>query len=162
MKHIQWITEQMNKGKTWDELKNLTEEDFIELREYQGIIPLSIKNLQEWKKVVEDREKVYVDKKQATGISVNDPLNLAVPNWVTSSWKAYKDSLKGAMTDKAIQDVEESSHWILNQLTRDTGIRKGLVMGSVQSGKTANMVGLASMAADYDWNFFCVALSCNR
>ena len=55
MKHIQWITEQMNKGKTWDELKNLTEEDFIELREYQGIIPLSIKNLQEWKKVVEDR-----------------------------------------------------------------------------------------------------------
>lgn len=25
MKHIQWITEQMNKGKTWDELKNLTE-----------------------------------------------------------------------------------------------------------------------------------------
>lgn len=43
MKHIQWITEQMNKGKTWDELKNLTEEDFIELREYQGIIPLSIK-----------------------------------------------------------------------------------------------------------------------
>lgn len=156
MKHVQWITEQMNKGKTWDELKNLTEEDFIELREYQGIIPLSIKNLQEWKKVVEEREKVYVDKKQATGISVNDPLNLAVPNWVTSSWKAYKDSLKGAMTDKAIQDVEESSHWILNQLTRDTGIRKGLVMGSVQSGKTANMVGLASMAADYDWNFFII------
>ena len=30
MKHIQWITEQMNKGNTWDELKNLTEEDFIE------------------------------------------------------------------------------------------------------------------------------------
>lgn len=156
MKHIQWITEQMNKGKTWDELKNLTEEDFIELREYQGIIPLSIKNLQEWKKVVEDREKVYVDKKQATGISVNDPLNLAVPNWVTSSWKAYKESLKGTMTDKSIQDVEESSHWILNQLTRDTGIRKGLVMGSIQSGKTANMVGLASMAADYDWNFFII------
>lgn len=156
MNHIQWITEQMNKGKTWDELKNLTEEDFIELREYQGIIPLSIKNLQEWKKVVEDREKVYVDKKQATGISVNDPLNLAVPNWVTSSWKAYKESLKGTMTDKSIQDVEESSHWILNQLTRDTGIRKGLVMGSVQSGKTSNMVGLASMAADYDWNFFII------
>jgi len=156
MNHIQWITEQMNKGKTWDELKNLIEEDFIELREYQGIIPLSIKNLQEWKKVVEDREKVYVDKKQATGISVNDPLNLAVPNWVTSSWKAYKESLKGTMTDKSIQDVEESSHWILNQLTRDTGIRKGLVMGSVQSGKTSNMVGLASMAADYDWNFFII------
>ena len=156
MKHIQWITEQMNKGKTWDELKNLTEEDFIELREYQGIIPSSIKNLQEWKKVVEDREKVYVDKKQATGISVNDPLNLAVPHWVTSSWKAYKESLKGTMTDNSIQDVEESSHWILNQLTRDTGIRKGLVMGSVQSGKTANMVGLASMAADYDWNFFII------
>ncbi len=156
MNHFEWITGQMNNGKTWDELKNLTEEEFIELREYQGIIPLSIKNLQEWKKVVEERERVYVDKKQATGISVNDPLNLAVPNWVTSSWKAYKDSLKGAMTDRAIQDIEESTHWILNQLTRDAGIRKGLVMGSVQSGKTANMVALASMAADYDWNFFII------
>ena len=60
MKHIQWITEQMNKGKTWDELKNLTEDEFIELREYQGIIPLSIKNLQEWKKVVEETGDRYL------------------------------------------------------------------------------------------------------
>ena len=29
-------------------------------------------------------------------------------------------------------------------------------MGSVQSGKTANMIGLASMAADKKWNFFIV------
>ena len=40
--------------------------------------------------------------------------------------------------------------------TRDVGPVKGLVMGSVQSGKTANMIGLVSMAADYDWNFFII------
>jgi hypothetical protein len=33
---------------------------------------------------------------------------------------------------------------------------KGLVVGHVQSGKTANMAGLVSMAADYRWNLFIV------
>mgnify|MGYP007091021355 CR=1 FL=1 len=29
-------------------------------------------------------------------------------------------------------------------------------MGSVQSGKTANMIGLATMAAHYDWNYIII------
>ena len=156
MKHLHWITKQMNKGKTWDELKNITEEEFFELKEIQGIIPLSIKNLADWKRVVEEREKSYIEVEKAKGISINDTLNYPTPNGVASSWKAYKQSLSGKMTDRAISDIEQSSHWILNQLTRNSGIRKGLVMGSVQSGKTANMVGLISMAADYDWNFFII------
>ena len=40
--------------------------------------------------------------------------------------------------------------------TRVTGPKKGLVMGSVQSGKTANMIGLATMAAHYDWNYIII------
>ena len=156
MKHIQWITEQMNKGKSWDDLLNISEEEFVELRDYQGIIPLSIKTIDDWKKVIEERKKVYAEVEQTKGISINDPLNLDVPKGVTSSWKAYIEALKGTMTDAAIQHVEQSSHWVLNQLARESGTRKGLVMGSVQSGKTANMVGLVSMAADYDWNFFVI------
>lgn len=156
MNHLEWITKEMNNGKTWDDLKNISEEEFIELKEYQGIISLSIKTLEDWKKVVEEREKAYVERQVTKGISINDSSNFAVPTGVTSCWKSYKESLKGEMVERAIQDIEESSYWILNQLTRDTGIRKGLVMGSVQSGKTANMVGLVSMAADYDWNFFII------
>ena len=144
MNHLEWITKEMNNGKTWDDLKNISEEEFIELKEYQGIISLSIKTLEDWKKVVEEREKAYVERQVTKGISINDSSNFAVPTGVTSCWKSYKESLKGEMVERAIQDIEESSYWILNQLTRDTGIRKGLVMGSVQSGKTANMVGLVS------------------
>ena len=33
---------------------------------------------------------------------------------------------------------------------------KGLVMGGVQSGKTANMIGVMAMAAHYDWNVFII------
>ena len=156
MRHLQWITEQMNKGKTWDDLKNISEDEFFDLKEIYGIIPFSIKTLSDWKKLVEEREKVYAEVEKATGISINTPLNLDVPNGITSSWKAYTESLRGTMTDAAIQHVEQSSLWILNQLARYSGTRKGLVMGSVQSGKTANMVGLVSMAADYDWNFFII------
>lgn len=156
MKHIRWITDQRNSGRSWDELKNISEDEFIELREYQGIIPLNIKNLESWKAVVEEREKVYTEREKTVGISANASLELDVPQWVTSSWKAYKEALKKGLSDDAIDKIEDSSHWLLNQLARDKGTRKGLVMGSVQSGKTANMVGLVSMAADYDWNFFIV------
>ena len=156
MKHIRWITDQRNSGRSWDELKNISVDEFTELRDFRGIIPFSVKNLDDWKSIVEEREKVYVERVKATGISTNDSLNLDVPQGVTSSWKAYKETLKKFMSDKAVDDVENSSHWLLNQLARNSGTRKGLVMGSVQSGKTANMVGLVSMAADYDWNFFIV------
>ena len=61
MRHLQWITEQMNKGKTWDDLKNISEDEFFDLREIHGIIPFSIKTLSDWKKVVEEREKVYAE-----------------------------------------------------------------------------------------------------
>ena len=63
------------------------------------------------------------------------------------------------MSDVSISNVQKSCNWILNHLSSDTrkyGPVKGLVTGSVQSGKTANMEGLISMAADYDWNFFIV------
>ena len=29
MKHLQWITDQMNKGKTWDDLKNISEDEWL-------------------------------------------------------------------------------------------------------------------------------------
>ena len=49
MNHLEWITKQMNEGKTWDELKNISEDELVELRDYRGIIPLSIKKLDDWK-----------------------------------------------------------------------------------------------------------------
>ncbi|MBR4732791.1 MAG: Z1 domain-containing protein [Lachnospiraceae bacterium] len=82
-----------------------------------------------------------------------------IPMGYTSSWEKYKGYLHTKMSADSITKLQKSCHWILNHLLDDTrsyGVVKGLVTGSVQSGKTANMEGLISMAADYDWNFFIV------
>lgn len=55
--------------------------------------------------------------------------------------------------------MEDANIKILRQLSRDThetGAVKGLVIGNVQSGKTANMAALMAMAADAGWNMFIV------
>jgi len=58
-----------------------------------------------------------------------------------------------------LEDLEKATIGILRRLsddTRQTGPIKGLVVGHVQSGKTANMEALMSMAADHGWNMFIV------
>jgi hypothetical protein len=155
MDYKQWIKKEIETGKTWEDLKNISEEEFLELRDDMAIIPEDIE-YSSWRAIVSDREKSYVGFAKKTGISSSDSLEFQIPDSKFSCWRQYKASLASKMKDTAIEDVEQSSHWLLNQLAYKSGIKKGLVMGSVQSGKTANMVGLVSMAADYDWNFFVV------
>ncbi|MEX6040469.1 hypothetical protein AB6G53_03005 [Staphylococcus haemolyticus] len=52
-------------------------------------------------------------------------------------------------SENSINNIEKSSYEVLKSLqfdTTKTGPVKGLVMGNVQSGKTANMAGLMAMA----------------
>src|SRR5699024_4621416 len=54
---------------------------------------------------------------------------------------------------------QDSAYEILQMLSQDTESDspvKGLVLGNVQSGKTANMAGLIAMAADYGFNCFII------
>lgn len=77
-----------------------------------------------------------------------------------SQWQQYKKALKAKnFSSSSIDNIEQSSYQILQQLDKNTLNKepvKGLVVGSVQSGKTANMIGLMSMAADYGFNFFII------
>ncbi|MGQ7659686.1 Z1 domain-containing protein [Streptococcus suis] len=77
-----------------------------------------------------------------------------------SSWKIYEKKLiDQKWTPDSINTIRESSIQVLSYLNddRDTyGTTKGLVLGNVQSGKTANMAGVISMAADQGFNFFIV------
>lgn len=93
-----------------------------------------------------------VDSSQDNGVSI--------PTEPRSSWQLYKQHLghSGFSTD-SIRNIEKATVDILRRLsidTRDIGPRKGLVIGQVQSGKTANMAALMAMAADWGWNFFVV------
>jgi hypothetical protein len=80
------------------------------------------------------------------------------PQEAGSWWERYKAQLVG-LTDTARASVEADSRYILKYgiLVADTAkpeewsfrrSRTGLVMGSVQSGKTASMLGVSALAID--------------
>ena len=79
---------------------------------------------------------------------------------IGSAWMAYKKRLiDNKFSPEAIKNITDSAYSILNKLSLDTqasGPIKGLVVGNVQSGKTANMAGLIAMAADQGFNMFIV------
>ncbi len=80
------------------------------------------------------------------------------PQEADSWWTRYKAQLTG-LTETARASVEADSRYILQRgiLSADTAkpeecssrrSRTGLVMGSVQSGKTASMLGVSALAID--------------
>ena len=163
-----WISEQLNNGFTWEDVRHLCaapgeeEQVFIELREDELIIPDNME-FEEWAAFVDYVKSGYSRITEMYGLSDgSNSGNLPVPTDESSPWVRYKNYLLGRLDGKlriddySVTQIEANCHWILNHLSRDTritGAKKGLVMGSVQSGKTANMIGLAAMAAHYDWNF---------
>jgi len=85
--------------------------------------------------------------------------NPPVPQEADSWWARYKAQLTG-LTNTARAAVEADSRYILQRgiLAADTAksdewsfrrSRTGLVMGSVQSGKTASMLGVSALAIDH-------------
>lgn len=165
-----WISKNMTEDCDWEAAKLLftadvgsAEEQFLFLRDDELLIPDSME-YDEWPYFVEEMKKsysTYTPDPYGLSTNVNDAA-LPIPTDEGSPWVQYKKYLLGQkdgkprISDSAISQIEKNSHWVLNHMLRDTrvtGPQKGLVMGSVQSGKTANMIGLASMAAHYDWNF---------
>ena len=157
-----WIAEKIESGNTWEQVKLfcVSEKDapavFDTLQNEELIIPQNMEYL-DWAALVDEMKADYTPLYIPVGISDGHLNNsFTVPTDSGSAWMRYKNYLMGKfdgrpkMTDTAVQFVEKNCHWILNHLSRDTrstGPVKGLVMGSVQSGKTANMIGLAAMDA---------------
>ena len=78
-----------------------------------------------------------------------------------SSWQKYVTFLRdeSKWREEAIATLASNTLYTLRALKRDTpklDPRRGLVVGSVQSGKTANMTGLMAAAADEGFNLFIV------
>lgn len=167
-----WIAKKIQGGYSWADVKKLCttdemfEEEFYRMQEDEMIIPPTM-NPEDWEALVCEQEENHIPiVDMFGGISAEGATNtLSVPMGDASAWNNYKNHLLGRtdgkpkMSEEAVTLVEKNCHWLLNHMkreTRDVGPVKGLVMGSVQSGKTANMIGLVSMAADYDWNFFII------
>lgn len=164
-----WISKQLDLQYSWEEIKNLCvqEDEFEsalnELNE-EEMWPEDLTH-EEWIQYVDEFKKMHpaiqISKNEkVVGIDQNGLNNtFDVPTGYASTWEQYKKSLANSMGPVSIINIEKSCKWVMNHLMDDTvefGPVKGLVTGSVQSGKTANMAGLISMAADCTWNFFII------
>ena len=165
-----WISKKITDGFDWESVKTLcvapesAESVFLSLRDEELIIPGNME-YSEWADFVDETRSGYSPLSDPYGLSDGPSDKLPIPTGDSSPWVQYKKYLLGRkdghrrISDSAVSQIEKNTHWILNHISRDTrvsGTKKGLVMGSVQSGKTANMIGLATMAAHYDWNFIII------
>ena len=169
-----WIRVRRNRGHSWEELRTACKAsdeelaDFLDMRidEFDWPRTLSVTLWKELVNSMEEAEKKKIKLQQANRMAElhdfkHENNRVSVPQDERSSWQLYKKHLKENkhFSDDAIQKIEDASIGILRRLstnTVDIGPIKGLVIGNVQSGKTANMAGLMAMAADWRWNMFIV------
>lgn len=161
----EWIAGQIDSGKTWEDVKGYGEDETnLDTLKDDELFPLEM-TPEMWLEFVEYYKSMVASVQIVNGedIVAIDKGGLSnkfgIPTGFSSAWEKYKKFLENKMSHDSIANLQKSCLWILNHLSTDTrifGEVKGLVTGSVQSGKTANMEGLISMAADYDWNFFII------
>ncbi len=166
-----WIREARRQGLNWDQIQygqGGTEDqlpNFLNgLAAMNFLKPIQV---EEWKEIVqaikkneEESESIQIRSKSAMITDSTQNNGSEIPKDEKSSWQLYKKQLKeNGLKDTAVDEIEKSSVSILKRLNSDTtesGPVKGMVVGNVQSGKTANMAGLMAMAADHGWNMFIV------
>lgn len=163
-----WIQRKFENGNSWDSIKmackgsNDELVDFLTARISEDNWPTF--SIDDWRALVSECEE-FSSKQQELRFRGNDGAlfnvsqdnALKIPENERSSWQLYKNSL--GWNSSSIRDLEDATIGILRRLstdTRETGPIKGLVIGHVQSGKTANMEALMAMAADHGWNMFIV------
>ena len=163
-----WIQKRYEKKSTWDQLRlacKSTEEEliaFLENRVVEDDWPKF--TVAQWVELVteledyEKSQKAFIFRGSDGALfDVNQDNGLSIPENERSCWQLYKNGL-GWKKD-SVKNLEEATLGILRRLsidTKRTGPIKGLVVGHVQSGKTANMEALMAMAADHGWNMFIV------
>ncbi len=88
--------------------------------------------------------------------AVDDNQALGPRRW----WAEYKSKLGQKVSEPALAKIEkdclEIVNGALNRPNDNDLLRKSLVVGRVQSGKTASMAGVIAMAADAGYNLFIV------
>jgi hypothetical protein len=167
-----WIKKARKNKKSWEEIKyalrnNSNElEEFLERQKNDNFWPEDL-DVSTWHKIVNSEkvtenksEEIKTKEEKTILIDETQDSEVEIPQNNKSSWQLYKKHLlDSGFKKKSVDEIESSTIRILKRLnrdTRDTGAIKGLVIGHVQSGKTANMAALMAMAADWGWNFFVV------
>lgn len=165
-------------GKSWDEIRNHLNDpiEFDHFISSMSIAGWPSLNRLEWDQIInelEDAENTNLLNIRNQGLAIvvgsasDNGLNIPTDN--KSSWQIYKARLKReGFADKSIIEIEKSAHKVVKHISTSTtrvdtttnqiisNPTKGLVIGNVQSGKTANMAAVMAMAADHGWNMFII------
>ena len=162
-----WIHKQRKKGVSWETISSRYEDaNFFEWGVSDFDFPETVQD--DWFDIIEAskenearQEKIHADAKKGL-INNNESNNELTPSEErVSCWQLYKKKLLNVsmFPPDSVETIEAECTNILKRLsisTGESGPVKGLTVGNVQSGKTANMAGLIAMAADSGWNFFIV------
>ncbi|ATD29897.1 hypothetical protein BHM04_01375 [Macrococcus sp. IME1552] len=156
----------LNEDYSWTQIKDYLNEDdedtpedvLKQIKKFYGLRNETF-TIENWYEIVDEVSKRHTDHEVVKlGSTVKN--NAIISTEALSCWQQYKSKLKNnGLSEKSIFNIQNSSFEILKNLsmtTEETGPVKGLVVGNVQSGKTANMAGLIAMAADNGFNFFIV------
>ena len=166
-----WIREVRENHVSWDEIEYGRKSDynglqsFLELQTDINFWPTM--SISDWKELAQSEKHAEENIKRIdilAGIAhIHDEGQdnaITIPEDETSSWQLYRKKLiDNGFKEDTVNEIERTTHKILKRLSNDTTQSepvKGLVVGNVQSGKTANMAALMAMAADWGWNMFIV------
>lgn len=169
----QWIRKRRDQKKTWEYIlwigrasEEESKKDFQWFAE--NVDPGNDIDKNIWVQIVESEkaaEKRLLDLREASDAAiVFDPKiqdgDVSVPLSPQSSWQLYRKHLaESGWNHDSIEELESATLGTLKRLSKKTeegNSIKGLVIGHVQSGKTANMAAVMAMAGDWGWNLFIV------
>ena len=161
-----WISGARVSNISWDDIRTgygaQSINDFLSRTLFWKFDLLTWEQFVEYMRKEEETRNSVVNRHTAATIIGTDQNNcMFIPQDDASAWVNYKARLlnEKGYTQEAVDNIERSCFETLKCLSINTSIddpRKGLVIGSVQSGKTGQMAGLMAMAADWGWNMFIV------
>lgn len=165
-----WIDAKRQHGVSWKDIEDHPTLDNIEVflltRQEEDYWPEMTSVM--WKALVSQQQEaelevMSIDAHSGQALVVDGSSNntVDIPTNPHSCWQLYRKRLaeEKEFPEKTIGEIERATLKLLRRLssnTRETGPIKGLVIGNVQSGKTANMAALMAMASDWGWNMFIV------
>jgi len=166
-----WIKASRDRNISWDVILLGRKKDYNGLQEFlEDQVDMNFwpeMSISDWKNLVESEKKAEENTKSIElldGIAhIHDEGQdnaITIPKGEASSWQLYrKKLLDDGFKEITVKEIESTTLKILKRLndnTTEADPVKGLVIGNVQSGKTANMAALMAMAADWGWNMFIV------
>lgn len=166
-----WITDSRARGISWEKIEFGNKSDYTGLQSFlslqEDINFWPEMSISDWQQLVQSQkhaeEQVKVIELLDGIAHIHDSRQdnaITIPEDDTSSWQLYKKKLLAdGFKTETVTEIERTTLKILKRLNGDTTSSvpvKGLVIGNVQSGKTANMAALMAMAADWGWNMFVV------